>query len=118
MVFYIFGRDVWLFPNLLDDKLGIIDSFKPFISASKREESWVTILIRFAIACSLGITTAYVYLNPHVILDGVEHFKEIYTDVLSWGNDKIINYHNGTSISIINKSDKYNQQILDEGLDY
>ena len=114
LFFFIFGFDIWIFPNLTDDKLGVIESFKPFISSKKRNETLYTIIFRLGIACLTGYIAYYIYENPNIIDDGIDHLWEIYQDVLSYGNEKIINYHNSTSISIVDKSNKYMNNILEE----
>jgi len=112
-LFYILGIDLWIFPNLTDDKLGVIDSFKPFYSYEKREENLSTILIRIHIAIVFVFSCVYVYNEPQVIFDFTDHVTEIYSDIFHWGNDKIKNYHNGTAISVVGRGDKY-RRILDE----
>ncbi len=69
LFFYIFGVDVWIFPDLNDEKLGFFDSFKRVISWEKRNEKWYTILIRIAIALFTGWIAFCVYKNPKLIDD-------------------------------------------------
>lgn len=116
LIFYTFGYSIWIFPNLTDDKLGVIESFKPFLSKEKRNDPLYKILIRIAIASSIVYAAYEVYMNPNLIQDGIDHLFEIYSDVLSYGNDKIINYYNTTSISIVDKNNIYMDKIMKEGL--
>ena len=51
------------------------------------------------------------------LIEGVAEFWRVYNDTLGWGNDKIINYHNGTGLSIISKHDDHIKRILEEGID-
>lgn len=102
---------------MTDDNLGIIDSFKPFYSFNKRNETLRTIVIRVVIAITIGVSSTYIYQNPELVFDFGEHLQEIYSEVLDWGNEKIINYHNGTNaITIAGKSDNYRRLIEEEGL--
>ena len=116
--FYIFGVEFWLFPNFDNDKLGFIESFKPLYSIEKRNETYITIIIRLAIALIISYISYSIYFNPKLIDDGLNHMHEIYYDILNYGNDKILNYHNSTSISIVDKSNTYMRDIDNElGLD-
>ena len=115
LIFYTFGYSIWIFPNLTDDKLGVLESFKPFISKEKRNDPLYKILIRLIIAGFIIYAALEIYMNPNLIQDGIDHLFEIYNDVLNYGNDKIINYYNTTSISIVDKNNIYMDKILKEG---
>lgn len=116
ILFYIFGRDFWLFPNLFDDKLGFFDSFKPVYLNTKRNETYFTILIRLIIFVFVVYIGVSLYFNPELIQEGVDHLIEIYSDVLNFGNDKIINYYNTTQVSIVDRSNVYMNKIIEEGI--
>jgi translocation protein SEC62 len=90
---YIFGLDFWIFPNLYDDKAGILDSFKPFYTYSKREETWMTILVRLSIAIAFLYASVTIYINPEMIDDIYNHVFEAGTDFFDWGKNHVINYH-------------------------
>ena len=90
--FYIFGIDLWLFPNLFDEKLGILDSFKPFFSVNKRHETTITILIRVAISSVVLYLAWNVYEDPALVTDFFNHLGELYSDVFEWGKDKVVSY--------------------------
>jgi translocation protein SEC62 len=89
---YPTGQDFWLFPNLFDDKLGIIDSFKPLYSTCKRDETLMTRLFKIAIVLFILYCCYFIYENPNSPEDLLEHIKEIYVDVFDYGKDKIINW--------------------------
>jgi translocation protein SEC62 len=90
---YIFGIDFWLFPELYDDKKGVLDSFKPLYTYNKREETLITILVRLAIAIVFLYCAVTVYLNPDMIDDLYNHVFEAATDFFDWGKNHVINYH-------------------------
>jgi hypothetical protein len=71
----------------------VIDSFKPFLQYEKRQETWITILVRLSIAIVVVYGAVNVYLNPQLIDDLYEHVFEICTDVFDWGKNHVINYH-------------------------
>lgn len=91
--FYIFGISLWIFPNLFDDSKGVIDSFLPLYSVEKRQDSFISILIRLAITGIVGYTGWYIYSNPDSIYDFRDHLVEIYSDMFEFGKDKIVNYY-------------------------
>jgi translocation protein SEC62 len=103
LFFYTVGIDVWLFPNLFDEKLGVIDSFKPFLTFTKRQETLLTILFRVAISLTVAYGAYHVYTEPQSVNDLYEHVWEVGNDVFGWGTEKLINYHNGTQISLADK---------------
>lgn len=114
LFFYIFGYDVWLFPNLHDDKYGVIDSFKPLITINKRNENLLTIVIRISIALLITYASYCVYMNPELLEDLYKHLLDIYDEVLTYGNNKIMNYHNSTTISIVDQGNIYMKKIIEE----
>jgi translocation protein SEC62 len=89
---YVFGVDFWLFPNLFDEKLGVIDSFKPLGSINRRTETLMTIIIRVIITGSLAYLAWTVYDNPTTINDFGQHVADGYIDFFEWGKEKVINY--------------------------
>jgi translocation protein SEC62 len=101
---YTVGIDFWLFPNLHDEKLGIVDSFKPVYSFEKRNETFFTLFIRVIIASCLLYLAYYVYQNPESIQDFFDHVVEVYVDVFDWGKEKIVNYGNSTAINLKTKN--------------
>jgi translocation protein SEC62 len=90
---YIFGLDFWLFPNMYDDKAGFFDSFKPLYTYNKREENWITILVRLAIAIGFLYASVTIYMNPQLIDDLYEHVIEAGADFFDWGKNHVVNYH-------------------------
>lgn len=90
--FYTFGVDFWLFPNLLDDKLGVIDSFKPLYSVAKRTETALTVLFRISVTLFVCYLAYIVYDNPSIMYDFRDHIVDIYVDTFDYGKDKVINW--------------------------
>ncbi len=114
MFFYIFGYDIWIFPNLFDDKLGVKDSFFPIFSCDKREETITTIIIRLSITVFVIYIGWNIYNYPELLDNAKDHAYEVYNDIFEWGNEKIINYHNGTSVSIVDKNNYYRNLVNDD----
>ena len=52
-IVYPVGQDFWLFPNLFDEKLGVVDSFKPLYSVCPRTETLITRLVKVGITLNL-----------------------------------------------------------------
>lgn len=89
---YVFGLDFWVFPNLFDEKLGVLDSFKPFVSYIKRTESMITLVVRACIFGFIAYLCWTVYDNPSTVNDFGQHVADIYVDFFEWGKEKVINY--------------------------
>mmetsp|Transcript_3398 Transcript_3398/g.2850 ORF Transcript_3398/g.2850 Transcript_3398/m.2850 type:complete len:125 (+) Transcript_3398:374-748(+) len=52
IVLFPFGVDIWILPNLLDDDIGLIESFFPFLLINRREDGWPLFAFRiFMILC-------------------------------------------------------------------
>jgi translocation protein SEC62 len=102
---YTLGIDFWLFPNLHDDKLGVIDSFKPLYSVERRKETTLTLIFRLSIFVCIGYLAYHVYQEPNSVQDLFDHVVEVYFDVFDWGKEKIVNYGNSTAINL--KNQKY-----------
>ena len=109
LFFYIFGYDVWIFPDINNDKLGFVDSFKKVISWDKRNESWITISIRIVIASITGYIAFCIYKNPGLIDDAKNVVIDALKDFYIFGEDKFVNSWNSTAVSL-----KYKKKSIDE----
>ena len=70
LFFYIFRYDIWLLPDIQDNKLGFFELFYRdyrVITVEKRNESWITIIIRITIAVTTGYNAYSIYRNPGMI---------------------------------------------------
>jgi len=88
-LFWVVGFDFWIFPNLNDETVGFLDSFKPCYSWEKRKDDALMLLVRFG---SLGIVAVAVEQISQTcsLSDFSELVVSSYTDVLDWGVDKIL----------------------------
>ena len=98
LFFYIFGYNIWIFPDINDEKLGFFASFKRVISCEKRNELWYTILIRICIALSTGYISFCIYKNPNLIEDAKKLLLDAFKDFYNYGEDKFVNSWNTTGI--------------------
>jgi translocation protein SEC62 len=89
---YVFGFEFWVFPDLQNDKLGVIDSFRKLYSIEKRDENVITILVRIALAGCFGYLAYHVYVTPNAMNDFSEHVQEILKDLFDYGEEKLVNY--------------------------
>lgn len=103
LFFFIFGFDVWLFPDLNDEKKGFFESFYRIFSFEKRNEKWYTILIRVIIATVTAYVSYAVYKNPNLINEAKKIIYEALRDCYIFGEDKFVNSWNTTAISVKNK---------------
>ncbi len=98
LFFYIFGYNIWIFPDINDEKLGFFASFKRVISCEKRNELWYTILIRICIALLTGYISFCIYKNPNLIDDAKKLLMDAFKDFYNYGEDKFVNSWNTTGI--------------------
>ncbi|AFZ79287.1 translocation protein sec62, putative [Theileria equi strain WA] len=82
------GFDFWLFPNLFDEDLGVVDSFKPLYSLLYRNDNYVMIGCRML--CSILVAVSVNELRKtHDIKDIGNFAKQSFMDVLEWGHQKL-----------------------------
>jgi len=110
--FYIFGFDVWLFPDMDDPKLGFIDSFKRVMSFESRKDKWYFIVIRLILAIISGYVGLCVYKNPKLIDDAQSFVVNIVKDLYHYGEDKFVN-NNSTAVKLKNKKKYISLEDLD-----
>jgi len=110
--FYIFGFDVWLFPDMDDPKLGFIDSFKRVMSFESRKDKWYFIVIRLILAIISGYVGFCVYKNPKLIDDAQNFVVNIVKDLYHYGEDKFVN-NNSTAVKLKNKKKYISLEDLD-----
>jgi len=113
---YQIGYIFWIFPDLLNEKYGVFESFYRLYSIEKAETTLAKILFRVSITSFIIYIAFYIYSNPDAIDQLIDHTKEAYKDIFESVNEKIINHHNGTQISVTNKHDEYMRKIIDEGI--
>jgi translocation protein SEC62 len=90
---YLFGYDIWILPNLLDDKMSFVEGFTPIIAYYPRDDSKGEIAIRIILFLScLGIAGILFY-NQEYIWDLYNMSKYAIDSILDWGNNKITNMH-------------------------
>ncbi|KAL7067354.1 putative translocation protein Sec62 [Cryptosporidium serpentis] len=87
-LFWFFGFDIWILPNLFDEERGVIDSFRPLYSVLYRQDDWFMLIIR--IFCAIFLTGAIYQLSKTHSATDVGHFaRQSFLDVLDWGYKKI-----------------------------
>ena len=109
---YTFGYDVWIFPDLDNPKLGIIDSFKKVISVDKRKDKWYFIVIRVILAIIAGYIGFCVYKNPQLIDNAKKLLFDAIRDLYHYGEDRFVN-NNSTAVSLKNKKKYISLEDLD-----
>ncbi|KAF4667798.1 erg10, acetyl-CoA C-acetyltransferase [Perkinsus chesapeaki] len=92
MVFYValwaFGADFWIFPNLLDEDLGVIESFQPLYSFAYRSDDWLMIICRVLSVGVIGIAL-HQLSQTHSLSDIGEFAKVQFLDIVEWGENKL-----------------------------
>jgi translocation protein SEC62 len=82
------GADFWIFPNMNDEYLGLVDSFKPFYSFEWRKDEKLMLLSRF-LAIGMIASGSYMLAQTHELKDVREFLETAYLDVVEWGVDKL-----------------------------
>mmetsp|Transcript_34332 Transcript_34332/g.33950 ORF Transcript_34332/g.33950 Transcript_34332/m.33950 type:complete len:244 (+) Transcript_34332:32-763(+) len=54
LLLFLFGIDFWIFPNMLDDDIAILDSFLPLLYVSRRHDGWTVFFFRMFLLLCLG----------------------------------------------------------------
>lgn len=109
LFFYIFGYDIWIFPDLNDNKLGVLESFYRLITVEKESVKWYTIIIRIIIALVTGYIAYSFYKNPNSIEEAKTLLLDALKDFYSFGEDKFVNGWNTTAIQL-----KQKQRTMEE----
>ena len=107
-LFFIIGYDAWLFPDLNDPKLGVLDSFKRVFTIEKRNEQWYTILIRVIISIVTGYIAFCFYRRPALFEDIKKLVYDALKDFYFYGEDKLVK-GNTTAVSV-----KYRTRTIQE----
>jgi translocation protein SEC62 len=82
------GADFWIFPNMNDEYLGLVDSFKPLYSFEWRKDEKLMLICRFASILMLA-GTSYQLAQTHELKDVTDFVQTAYLDVVEWGVDKL-----------------------------
>jgi translocation protein SEC62 len=88
VIVWTIGADFWLFPNMNDEYLGIIDSFKPFYSFEWRKDEKFMLLLRW-IGIVVIALACYQLSQTHTLQDVSDFVTTAYLDAVEWSVDKI-----------------------------
>lgn len=69
MIFFLFGVDIWILPNVFHDDLGVIESFSPIIGYFYRKDGWTWFFIRMALLIVVVLFSLQVYKDPSKLTD-------------------------------------------------
>jgi len=88
VLLWFLGADFWIFPNLLNEEIGVVESFQPVWSFSYRKDEWIMVAARFV--CAILLAAAVYQLNQTHSLSDIGNFtKQQFLDVLEWGQKKL-----------------------------
>eukprot|EP00375_Theileria_parva_P002281 XP_764959.1 translocation protein sec62 [Theileria parva strain Muguga] len=88
LIMWFCGYDFWLFPNLFDEDLGVVDSFKPLYSFTYRKDNLTMMACRLLCSILIGVSV-YQLGKTHDINDIYKFTKQSFLDVLDWGHQKL-----------------------------
>ncbi|GFE53182.1 hypothetical protein BaOVIS_005860 [Babesia ovis] len=88
MCLWFCGYDFWLFPNLFDEDLGVVDSFKPLHSICYRNDTLFMLCCR--VLCSILVgASIYELRKTHDLKDVSDFAKQSFMDIIEWGHNKL-----------------------------
>jgi translocation protein SEC62 len=90
---YLFGYEIWILPNLLDEKMSFVEGLTPIIAYYPRDDSRGEIAIRIILFLGIVSFGVLLYFNQQYIIDIYDLTKYCFDSVLDWGNSKITDMH-------------------------
>lgn len=115
-----FGIDFWIFPNMFDDDLGILDSFIPLLLCARRQDGWPMFVFRIILIIMFCLYAYGIYNDPQKknefwnesgLPSPVATVVDLFNDVFEWGKDKMIG-NETTSLQFANKGHKSLDDVL------
>jgi hypothetical protein len=94
ITFYLFGYDVWLFPNLLIDNRKFLESLNPIIGYYPRDDDSIYEIL-FRISFFILIITCIIFfiINPYIFYYICLTVKGFFGYIEKWGYDKLTDIH-------------------------
>eukprot|EP00397_Hematodinium_sp_SG-2012_P041515 GEMP01045741.1.p1 GENE.GEMP01045741.1~~GEMP01045741.1.p1 ORF type:complete len:344 (+),score=73.29 GEMP01045741.1:88-1119(+) len=84
ILLWVIGCDFWILPNLNDESLGILDSFRPLQTFSKRRDGVSMLFVRLFLLGFLIIVTKEIS-RTHSLSDVHDLVTGSYEDIIDWG---------------------------------
>jgi len=96
VILWVVGTDFWLFPNLNDDSLGVVESFIPTYAYRKRKDEFGMIFVRLFCLVFLVISTNEIS-RTHSLSDLSDLMTGSYEDIIDWGKERLTALPGGTN---------------------
>lgn len=88
IVFWFVVIEFWIFPNMFNEELGVVDSFKPLYSWKKGVYS--TTMMACRVFCAILLSASIYELGKtHSVSDIGRFAKQSFIDVVDWGYEKL-----------------------------
>ena len=91
-VLFHLGLDFWIFPNYFIDSDNILDSFRPILDVSIRED-WKDVrmlILRVSSAAAILYGTQEFLREPRNLEDFLEGGTEVWNELFEWGQNKFL----------------------------
>ncbi|GBE59060.1 hypothetical protein BOVATA_005530 [Babesia ovata] len=124
ILFWFGGFDFWVFPNLLDEELGVIDSFKPLYNLTRRTDTIYMLCCR--VLCAILLAASIHELGKtHDLKDVRDFARQSFLDVIEWGHNKLTAVPEetplyksiGVDISTDFEAEGHNEEAGEDGMD-
>ncbi|KAF8821529.1 putative translocation protein sec62 [Cardiosporidium cionae] len=105
-IFWFFGVDFWIFPNLLSEDASILYAYTPIFEFTRRKDDWYMVAARLFGIILVG-AAIHQLGKTHSVSDVGAFAKRSFLDVLEWGHQKLGNAPASTEFAtIVNKNSK------------
>merc|ERR1712107_213125 len=78
----------WILPNINDEYMGFLDSFRPAYSWEKRKDDLLLLIVRFGSLAILAVALEQIS-QTHSLADLEDFVTASYIDVIDWGVEKL-----------------------------
>jgi translocation protein SEC62 len=111
---WCFGCDFWIFPNLEDDYLGIVESFQPAYSFEWRNDTRLMTGIRLTSLVMIAVSMYQLSLN-YTIQDVGDFIGSGYLDAVEWTVDKLTKVEKARALPSVEQILKETEKFVEGG---
>ena len=111
---WCFGADFWIFPNMNDEYLGIVESFQPAYSFEWRNDTKLMVGIRLTSMVMIGVSMYQLSLN-YTIQDVGDFVTGAYLDAVEWTVDKVTKTDKARALPSVEQILQETAKFVDEG---
>jgi len=111
---WCFGADFWIFPNMNDEYLGIVESFQPAYSFEWRNDTKLMLTIRLSSLVMIAVSMYQLSLN-YSIQDVGDFIGGAYLDAVEWTVDKVTKTDKARALPSVEQILQETAKFVDDG---